>query len=68
MSHFTGRALEHREVKLHAQGLTGITTPKVAVLVIIIDSISEGAHTFPHCLVHSCTTALPQRAQWLFQT
>lgn len=67
MYYFTDRALERREVKLHVQGLTGITTTKIVVLVISIDSVSDGAHTLLHCLVHSCSTALPERAEWLFQ-
>lgn len=68
MDYFTDRALELREVKLHAQVLTGITTMKIAVFLISIDSVSDSTYTFLHCLVHSCSTALPERAEWLFQT
>ena len=63
MYYFTDRALEHREVKVHAQGLTGTTATKIAVLVIIM-IISMVIHTlyFPSLFTH-----VPQHSHTLLK-
>lgn len=60
MYYCTDLALQHREVKSQAQGLTSTTTTKIVALKIIIDRMSNSTHLFFHYLVYSCTSALPQ--------